>query len=492
MLEFMQRDGCTIVHRHGRLGSRDFARLVAALAERLKARGIPAGARVAAYLSNSPELLVTYYACLRHGWVIVPINERLGARAVQTILAHSDASCIVTAPGFTPAVAPLGRHVLVIDRIDTWLPDSTCTGTEPGEPWPDEHPAVLFYTSGSTGVPKGVLYSYGTLRRNARLFAGGLRVSAEDHVVLCHCMSSNFVFAQLTVPFLDAGATVEIVEFGNVEQTIHAIERGATFLSLIPWFGYQLIDVAAGRRIVPNRLRMCLVGGDRVPLDFFARFRAAFGIVPAEQMGMAETNTTLVNPLVNGDLRLGSAGVPLPGVEVQIRSSDGRVLPAGGEGEIWVKTSGAMARYWNEPELTRETIRHGWVATGDIGYRDGDGYVWFTGRAKQILVVDGDNIHPRSIERVIAEHPRVKRVYVIGLPHPTRGASIAAAVVLRTGDLTQPELAAFLEGLIAPNMIPSYVLVLDELPKNEAGKIDRSALVRAFTAAQTRRMTSRR
>ena len=295
-------------------------------------------------------------------------------------------------------------------------------------------------------------------------------------------MSSNFVFAQLTLPFLEVGGQVEIVEFGSVPQTLESIANGATFLSLIPWFGFQLIDAGRDRSMRPNRLRSCEVGGDRVPSGYFQSFADVFGIWPREHLGMAETNTTVVNPMVAGDFRLGSVGTPLPEVEVEVRGADRESLPGGAEGEIWIRTPAAMSCYWRDPEATQAVMEAGWVATGDAGYLDDDGYLWYTGRIKQIILCDGDNIHPGEVEREIAEHPRVNQVCVVGVPDERRGEVVAAAVTLDPpgSTLSLDELADFLGDRLTSVKIPRSLLVLDHLPQTPASKVDWDAIVEAL------------
>jgi long-chain acyl-CoA synthetase len=295
-------------------------------------------------------------------------------------------------------------------------------------------------------------------------------------------MASNFMFSQVTVPFLHVGGTVEIVDFGSVEQTLQAIEGGATFLSLIPWFGFQLIEAARERSPIPNRLRISEVGGDRVPLSYFRRFEEAFGLLPREHVGMTEANTYTVNPLLEEDLRLGSVGTALPEVEVEIRDASRHKQPPGVEGEVWVKTPGRMEEYWGDPEGTRETISEDWVATGDAGYLDEDGYLWLSGRIKHIIICDGDNIHPKEVEQEIAEHPLVERACVFGLPHPRRGEAVAAAVILKDpGDtLSVAELGAYLEDKLTEVKIPKDLLVLESFPEMAGGKLDRAAMAEAL------------
>jgi long-chain acyl-CoA synthetase len=292
-------------------------------------------------------------------------------------------------------------------------------------------------------------------------------------------MATNFVFAQLTAPFLDLGGTVEVVDFGSADQTLKAIERGATFLSLIPWFGYQLIE--AGRRRPPslNRLRACAMGGDRIPLGFFDEFREVFGILPREHLGMAETNVYVVNPPEEDRIKVGSVGLPMPDAEVEVRGPQGKRLPIGAEGEIWVKALTLMEGYWEDPDLTEAVLVDGWFGTGDLGHLDEDGYLWFSGRARHLIVCDGDNIHPREIEHEIARHPRVEQACVVGVPDRRRGETVGVALTPEGPDfdLGLEELASYLEHRLTEVKIPKSLVVLKALPETVNGKVDRRAVL---------------
>lgn len=488
MFGFRDRErGTAVLHAGGELDFPAFNALLDTARRQLQASGARPGDRVATLLPNSLELLVAYYACLMEGLVVVPLSVRLSAREISDVLAHSGSRLVLVNAGTSKRVPTTGRDVLaepmLFDKLPRRKPSVGASMMVVPE-WPEGHPAVLFYTSGSTGRPKGVLYTHGTLTRNCEVYGGGLGVSASDRVVLCHCMASNFVFAQLTVPFLEAGATVQVVDFGSVAQTLEAIRGGATFLSLIPWLGYRLVDAAGPGDRTGNRLRVAQVGGDGVPPDYFRRFRAAFGIAPRQMIGMTETNTYATNPMVEGDLRLESCGRPLPGVAIEVRDPRGSPLPAGDEGEIWVRTPAAMAGYWRDPNLTRQTVVGGWVRTGDAGRFDEDGYLWFSGRFKHVIVCDGDNVHPREVEIEIMRHPDVRWACVFGVPEPRRGQVIAAAVVLNPSrrDLPLQELRGFLADRLAVEKLPSQLRVLGTFPQNRVGKLDRAALLDRCTA----------
>ncbi len=259
------------------------------------------------------------------------------------------------------------------------------------------------------------------------------------------------MFSQLTIPFLDVGGSVEIVDFGSVEQTLQAIIDGATFLSLIPWFGFQLIEAARARAPLPNRIRIAEVGGDRVPLSYLYEFEKVFGLLPREHLGMTEVNTYTSNPLVEGDLRLGSVGKALPEVDIEIRDPARQILTAGAVGEIWVKTPGRMEAYWGNDKKTRETLSAGWIASGDA-------------------------------EGQIALHPLVDRACVFGLAYARRGEIVAAAVILKKREetLTVAGLGDFLCDRLSEVNIPKALLLLDRFPVTAAGKLDRNAMAAAL------------
>jgi long-chain acyl-CoA synthetase len=328
-----------------------------------------------------------------------------------------------------------------------------------------------------------VVYTHRTLAETSRLYRQRFAITRRDSSVLCHCLSHNFVFALLTMPFLDAGAALHLVDYGHAGQTAAALARGATFLCLIPWFGFKLLaHLKQTAAPPPPKLRMCLVGADRVPATFHQLFKDATGVTPAELLGMTETNIYATDPLHNGQPRPGSVGTALPEVSIEIRDNAGRALAAGETGEIWVKTPMAMSEYWRDPAETVKTMVDGWIATGDAGRLDANRFLWFAGRIKQIIICDGDNIYPAEIECEILRHPRVRQAAAVGIPHPTRGETVAAVLTLKNANdqLSRDELAEFLADRLAAVKIPTEIILLDELPATPNGKVDRKQLVSLF------------
>ena len=216
-----------------------------------------------------------------------------------------------------------------------------------------------------------------------------------------------------------------------------------------------------------------------MPRNFFSEFKEVFGILPREYLGMTETNAYTVNAPEGKGLKAGSVGRTFPEVSIEIRDPQGSALPSGAEGEIWVRTPAAMVLYWEDPEKTREVMCDGWVATGDAGHLDEDGFLWFAGRLKHIIICDGDNIHPRHVEHEIARHPAVAKACVVGVPHSTRGETVGAAVIPRNPAANLP-----LRSFPTPgeptdrSENPEKLLVLDQFPLTANGKIDRRVILR--------------
>lgn len=461
---------------------RQLAVMVADAAHKLRLAGLDPGDRVLLFLPNSLELLVYYYACLADGLISVPVNVRQAPEEIRSICRDSVPALAVCSEMSRAALPErLQIRILVADRI-----------VEPGVPpgaaqfpqWPGHHPAALFYTSGSTGAPKGVLYSHATLRNNSQMCREHYRLTPEDRSVLCHCMAHNFVFSQLCVPLLDAGGCVDITGFGDVAQTAEAIKDGASILKLIPWFAMNLFRYCEEQHIRPPRLRLIMVGGDRVPDDVFEHGRRVMGVGISQNIGMTETNTYSTD-LAGSDMsKQGSLGLPLPGVEIDIRDENGASCSQGVKGQIWVRSPANMVAYWRNETATRKTLVNGWVATGDSGHFDGDRVLWFDSRIRHIIIRDGDNIYPAEVERAIARHPAVERVAVVGIPDPAHGESVAAVVVSKPGaELDFSALKDFLAPLISPSKIPGDWLRSERLPLGHNGKVDYAELQKRVTAS---------
>ena len=281
MLHRFNPDDVVLVHQHGKLRRWQFRELIQLQVTKLEQSGLVPGDRVLLALPNSLELMVSYYACLASGLVSVPVNDRLAPGEVFRIIGHCNPGLIISSPGlsrhFGFAESAPQCQLYLAEHLHKEIPESPLTGTA-DLVWPDQHPAVIYYTSGSTGEAKGVLYSHQTLRNNSRIYRQQFSLCAGDRSVLAHCMAHNFVFAQNTVPFLDAGGSVHITDFGNLEQTAAALESGAGFLSLIPWFGIALLEYCEKHQTRTDGLRVCLFGGDRVPSRIFRDCQRVFNI----------------------------------------------------------------------------------------------------------------------------------------------------------------------------------------------------------------------
>ncbi len=309
------------------------------------------------------------------------------------------------------------------------------------------------------------------------MFRTRFGLNESDRSVICHCLAQNFGFAQLSVPFLDCGGSIHIVDFGDAGQTAVALASGVSFLRLVPWFAPGLLEYCQKHETKAPCLRNIIIGGDRVRKSIFTLCREVLAVEAAEMFGLVETNTLCVNPVKATDLKTGSIGLPLPGVELVIKDKAGQQLKAGEIGEIWVKTPALMKEYWRDSKRTESFIRDGWVATGDAGYLDEDGYVWFNARIKNIIIHDGDNVFPSELEREISHYPAISEVVVVGIPDQVHGECVGAAIVVHPDmELDMQDFQRFLKDRLAETKIPDRLLVVNEFPLTKVGKNDRDAV----------------
>jgi long-chain acyl-CoA synthetase len=344
----------------------------------------------------------------------------------------------------------------------------------------------MIYTSGTTSRPKGVVLSYGALSTGVRNYLSRVTLTPDDVALIATSISRPLALRCQVLPTLLAGGRVSLVRQFTVGNYVDALRRppAKTFLTLTPAGMAQLLASPDFRACDFSRLRLCLAGGDRVPIRVLEAFERVTGVPATEQCGSTETGPFAMNPPF-GLKKPGSVGPPVHGVHVAVVNEHGADVPTGTVGDILVSGPGIMDGYWNDSAMTRKTLQRGWVHTGDLGRYDEDGYLWFVGRRKDVIVRRGNKVAPLEVEAALSEHPAVRECCVIGVPDAECGAAPHAYVVLQTGATAAPQdLRAFVGSRLAEFMVPADVHLIAEMPYKGPGKIDRELLrMRAITAA---------
>ncbi len=469
----------------------------------LFASGVRADDRVALFMPNCPELIFSYLACFKLGAIAVPLNHRYRQMEAEYALAHSGSTTLVVhadkladAQGLPFARLGIARLFLIGEQPKPnsgFRPFATLLNGDvsalPAPTFDDWQLATIMYTSGTTAKPKGVVHSHETLWNCVQIQTRAMDYTADDVQLIstsaCHCAAT---YGQI-FPNIFAGGTAVKVDAPTPAEVVDAIvTHRVTRCQMLPATLQDLVEYIEQHPTDLSSLRSFFAGGDVVPLDTHTRFRAAAGIDVAEVCGMTEAITFCVNPPF-GEKRLGSIGKPLSGVLVRIADKAGRELPIDSPGEIQIKSPSNMVGYWNDTLQTAATIRHGWLGSGDIGRQDADGYFWFIGRKKEIIIRGGSNISPLEVEEVVDQHPAVHTSGVVGMPDARLGQVVIAYVAMRP-DVTAPtedELRAFVAERISAYKVPERFIVLPNLPLNASNKIDRKQLhARVLTDARAR------
>ena len=441
----------------------------------LRERGLQPGDPVGIMLPNVPQFPVFYYGVLRAGGAVVPMNPLLKSREVAHYLGDSGARLVLAwetaAAEASAGAAAAGASALVIG-------DATLASAAT---WPlspevarraDDDTAVILYTSGTTGTPKGAELTHANMRRNASVTATTLLGLGPQDVVM-GCLPLFHSFGQtcgLNAAVL-SGACLTLISRFSAAQALRVIERDrVTVFEGVPTMYVGMLHEGAGTADTTT-LRLCVSGGAALPVEVLHGFEAAFGAVILEGYGLSETSP--VATFNRRDQRKpGSIGLPIEGVELRLVGEDGRQVPAGGVGEIVIRGHNVMKGYRGRPEATAAAISGGWFRTGDLARADEDGFYYIVDRKKDLIIRGGYNVYPREIEEVLYEHPAVLEAAVIGVPHPSLGEEVAAAVVLRPGACATPEeLRDWVKQRVAAYKYPRQLWLADALPKGPTGKI---------------------
>jgi len=455
-------------------------------AANLLAVGLRPGDRVASLMPNCDTLVIHYLACLKSGIVATPLNYRymppeidhaLEASGASLLLAHSERNADIAASKVARQL-PLG---VIGCGANGSLPTVEALLERPAEngalptPAPTD-PAVIFFTSGSTGPAKGVTHSLESLGWVIASFAQRCEITVHD-VILPGMSLSHIAGFLNTFMGLAAGARV-IVTRGFTGRELLPLLRDhrPTVLNMLPAALFGLVRDHDAVREDFASIRLCISGGDKVPADLRRAFTTLAGSAIVEVYGVSETgNATLALPYTFD--KMGSVGRPLAGYQLSIRDERGNELPTGAQGSLWVKSPSNMIGYWNDPEATRATMKDGWLDTGDVMRLDDDGYFWFCGRHKQIIVHDGSNISPQEVEDALIDHPAIASAGVVGVRDLAHGENVCAFVTLKQG-ATPPAPHALIEFARARvgYKAPENLFVLAQMPLNTTGKVDRATL----------------
>lgn len=452
----------------------DLDDLASRVAGWLREQGVEPGDPVGLMLPNVLTFPVLYYGILRAGGTVVPMNPLLKAREVQHYLGDSGAELIFAWHASLPE-ARAGAEAVGARAVEV----GPATTAEIGS-WPvadvvvdraDQDTAVILYTSGTTGTPKGAELTHANMRRNAEASRDLFDGSADD--VIMGCLPLFHAFGQtcaMNVAVL-LGATLTLVPRFDPTLALKIIERDrVTIFEGVPTM-YVAMLAAGGAVADTSTLRLCSSGGAALPAEVLKSFHDTFGAYVLEGYGLSETSpvASFNHP---GDTRANSIGKPIAGVAMKVVDEAGNELPTGEVGEIVIQGHNVMKGYWKRPEATAEAIRDGWFHTGDMGRVDEDGFFSIVDRKKELIIRGGFNVYPREIEEVLYEHPAVFEAAVIGVPHPTHGEEVAAAVALKPGSTTTAEeIRDYVKARVAAYKYPRHVWLVDALPKGATGKI---------------------
>ncbi len=457
------------------------------LASGLKSLGIGKGDHVVVCMPNSPEVFACFGAIWRIAAVIVPIMFLLGENETRYILDHSDAKAVITSKDLLEKIenARKGishiKHVIVLNGIDEGdqVDFHGLTATNP----PEQHiaemskddVALMIYTSGTTGQPKGVMLSHNNLYQNAIATWQASEASNPETTILCLPLAHSFgvvvMNAGLCSTFKESYGV--LMRWFDPAEVFRLIEKyRATQFIGVPTMYQILLNHPAADKYDTSSLERCSISAAPVTEELYRTFTAKFNCKMYEGYGLTEAAPTVAVERRSMPRKIGSTGIPIPGVEVKIFDPEDNELPAGEPGEIVVRGPNVMLGYYKRPDETAETLRVGWLHTGDVGYRDEDGYLFITDRIKDMIIKGGYNIYPSEIEGYIEEHPGVGEVSVIGIPDEKYGEEIVAFIVKMPGqELAEEEVIEFAKSRMTPFKAPSQVKFIEGLPKSLVGKV---------------------
>jgi long-chain acyl-CoA synthetase len=455
------------------------------LANGLSELGLAPGDRCVVMMPNSIRQVTVYYALAKLGAIVVPVNFLFRKYELEHIIEDAKPKAFIGAEPYLTEIRhvldkgnrPLMRIALGVKEDQTFMDlekvysDKMDFSTYPS----DDHDTVnLLYTSGTTGIPKGVMLTHGNLARNAKILAE-MRGQLDPKTVVIGVLPLYHVYGITSVlnVSMHLGLTVELFSRFEPEEVIEAIEREEqTIFFAVPTMLNRLVQLASENPPKRTSLKFCISGGASLPVEFLHRFEAIFKTEIHEGYGLTEAPVCVENPYGRAT-KPGSIGMPIPQFSARIVDSTGNDLRQGEVGELLIKGPAVTKGYWNRPDETKATIKDGWLFTGDLARMDEDRYIYIVDRKKELIIRGGYNVYPREIEEVLYQIPDISEAAVFGVPHEDLGEEVAAVVFLREGStMGAMAIQGYVKERVAPYKYPRIIKVSKEpLPKTGSGKI---------------------
>jgi len=494
----------------------DLARQIEGFALALRLHGIQPGDRVAILLPNLPHVLPAYFGTIRAGAIAITMNPTYRPPEIRHIFTDAQVSAAVVWADILPVVhqaigdssnprllisvtLPAGEgsdaaqasppsasaahsETLTFEQILGEAATALAAREAPGslaEPSSDDV-AVILYTSGTTGKPKGAMLTHRNIVSNAQAIIELAELTPNDVMMsvlpLFHVFGSTVC---MVAPLL-AGTPIVLVPKFDPRRLLPTIQQHkVTILAGVPSMYGLLLRTPLSTQDISS-LRLCVSGGAALPGEILRAFKDKFGIPLIEGYGLTESAPAATFNPPKGAQKAGSIGLPIPGVEVQVHDTNDQTLSVGQIGEIAIRGPNVMKGYHHLPEATAQTIRNGWLYTGDLGYQDEDGYFYIVDRAKDVIIKGGLNVYPRELEEVLMVHPKIVEAAVVGIGDPMKGESIKACITPREGqELTREEVIEYMRERVAPFKVPNLVEFYPlptGLPKNATGKVLKTEL----------------
>jgi long-chain acyl-CoA synthetase len=443
----------------------------------LKDRGVQPGDRVGVMLPNVPYFGIVYYGVMRAGGVVVPMNVLLKPREVSFYLSDPAAKHLFAWNEFADfareGADEAGAEAIIVTpgEFEQLLEGAPSVSEDAERDASDT--AVILYTSGTTGTPKGAELTHSNMLENCR-HGGTELVRVDEHDVILGALPLFHSFGQTCCMnnAVRAGACLTMIPRFGPAKALEIIQRDkVTLFEGVPTMYHAMLNDPDRDRYDVSSLRTCVSGGSAMPVEVMRGFEEAFSCVVLEGYGLSETSPVASFNHLDREHKPGSIGTPIEGVEMKVVDDDDNELPVGEVGEIVIRGHNVMKGYWKRPDATAEVMRGGWLHTGDMARIDEDGYFFIVDRKKDMIIRGGYNVYPREIEEVLYEHPAVLEAAVIGVADASMGEEVGAAVVLRAeADASTDDIRAFVKERVAAYKYPRHVWFTDELPKGPTGK----------------------